>query len=145
MNEVTQCAGLVSTNAKSHQLRWGDREWVHYICCLALRCLLKLSSLLVAFYFLQGSPLPCNLQNKLPLLHMPNSTFAASHFTAMEIQWLCISNMESPARIQHACNRCMLCAMYCLAGSCDVCTNVLCVCIHEFQHTTITSLNAHHS
>ena len=47
-------------------------------CCLALRCLLKRSSLLVAFYFLQGSPSPCNLQNKLLLLCMPNSNIIRS-------------------------------------------------------------------
>ena len=34
MNEVTQCAGPVSTNARSHQLRWGDREWVYYVSCV---------------------------------------------------------------------------------------------------------------
>ena len=32
MNEVTQCA--VSTNARSHQLCWGDREWVYYVSCV---------------------------------------------------------------------------------------------------------------
>ena len=47
-------------------------------CCLALRCLLKHSSLLVAFYFLHGSPSPCNLQNKLPLLRMLNSNIIRS-------------------------------------------------------------------
>ena len=42
------------------------------------RCLLKHSSLLVAFYFLQGSPSSCNLQNKLPLLCMQNSNIVRS-------------------------------------------------------------------
>ena len=34
MNEVTQCAGPVSTNARSHQLCWDDREWACYISCV---------------------------------------------------------------------------------------------------------------
>ena len=76
MNEVTQCAGPVSTNARSHQLRWGDQEWA-LNCCCALRCLLKLSSPLVAF---QGSPSLCNLQNKLPLLRMPTSNICSVVF-----------------------------------------------------------------
>ena len=48
------------------------------LCCLVLKYLLKLSSHLVAFYFLQGSPSPCNLQNKLPPLRMPNSNIIRS-------------------------------------------------------------------
>ena len=112
-------------------------------CCLALRCLLKHSSLLVAFYFLQGSPSPCNLQNKLPLLRMPNSNTVRSvvfhcrgNTMATHYQHgITSKNTAHNIKHVHKCNRCMLCAMQEAVRSSTVlcgCTNVLRVCIHEF-------------
>ena len=66
---------------------------------------------------------------------------AASRFTTVETPWLHIINRittKNTAHNVHKCNRCMLCAMHCVAGSCEVimcvheCIVCVCVCIHEF-------------
>ena len=119
-------------------------------CCLALRCLLKHSSLLVAFYFLQGSPSPCNLQNKLPLLRMPNSNIVRSvafhcrgNTMATHYQHGITSKILHIIKHVHKCNRCMLCAMHCVAGSCEV---IYCImCVHECIACVYTGILIHNN
>ena len=102
----------------------------------------------IVFYFLQGSLSPCNLQNKLLLLYMPNSNTIHSvvfhchgHTTATHYQHGITS--KNTAHII-ACTQIYtnVCCVQCIVlqlGSCEVIYYImfvhkciLCVCIHEF-------------
>ena len=91
-----------------------------------------------------GSPSPCNLQNKLPLLRMPNSNIVRS------VVFHCRGNTTA-THYQHgitskntahniACIYTNVCCVQCIvlqevvrsSTVLCVCTNVLGVCIHEF-------------
>ena len=98
-----------------------------------------LSSFLVAFYFLQGSPSPCNLQNKLPLLRMPNSNIRSVAFhcrgNTMATHYQHGVTNKNTAHNKACTQMYAVCnVLYAVRPSTIlyVCTNVLCVCVHEF-------------